>query len=121
VAGFIERHGDSRFSSVDKEGHYDRQGESLGPDTRIAEAIVRDRAGWWRDEGDERVYLFNAEGMREALRGFDFARPLDTLQEAGALPPTDASGERSRPQWVGGRRVRLYEIYADRLEADHGA
>jgi hypothetical protein len=121
VAGFIERHGDSRFSSVDKEEHYDKQGESLGPDTRIgAEAIVKDRAGWWRDDRDERAYLFNADGLREALCGFDFTRALNTLPEAGALPPTDASGERAKPQWVGGRRVRLYTIYADRLEADDG-
>jgi putative DNA primase/helicase len=95
VSGFIERHGDSRFSSVDREERYDRGGEHLGPDTRIgAEAIVRDRAGWWRNDGDERVYLFNADGMREAVAGFDFKPALDALQEAGALP-AGASGVRS--------------------------
>ena len=120
VSDFIDRHGDSRFSSTEKVMRYDRDGECLGPDTHAgAYATIRDRAGWWENEGDERAYLFTAEGMREALRGFDFKRALDTLQEAKALPPADASGERAKPQWIGGRRVRLYPIYAGKLEAEH--
>jgi len=107
IAGFIERHGDSRFSDANNHA-----GET---------ATVRDRAGWWREEQDGRVYLFNAEGLREALKGFDFKRALDTLQEAEALPKPDASGERAKPQRIGGRLVRLYPILADRLSGDHGA
>jgi putative DNA primase/helicase len=122
VSDFIDRHGDSRFSSVETVECYGRGGESLGPDPRIgAEAIIRDRAGWWQGDDEERVYLFNADGMREALRGFDFNRALDTLQEVGALPPADASGKRSTPQRIGGRLVRLYAIHPGKLEADHGA
>ena len=34
-----------------------------------------------------REYLFTADGMREALKGFDFKRALDILEAAGALPP----------------------------------
>jgi hypothetical protein len=45
------------------------------------------RAEWCREDVDERVYLFNNEGLREALTGFDFKRSLDALQEAGALGP----------------------------------
>jgi putative DNA primase/helicase len=56
VSDFIERHGDGRFSDADG--------------TR--ESQTRDRAGWWRDTQDGRLYLFTAEGMREALKGFDF-------------------------------------------------
>jgi putative DNA primase/helicase len=122
MSGFIERHGDSRFSSTEELMRYDRDGECLGPDTHAgAYANIRDRAGWWQGDGDERVYLFTAEGLREALRGFDFQRALDTLQEAKALPPADASGERATPQRIGGRLVRVYEIRADRLEVEHGA
>jgi putative DNA primase/helicase len=121
VSGFIERHGDSRFSSTDKEERYSPAGESLGPDPRIgAEAIVRDRAGWWRDGEGERVYLFTAEGMREALKGFDFNPALTALQEAGALPAADKNGVRSTNPRIGGRRVRVYTIHADKLvEAPH--
>jgi putative DNA primase/helicase len=122
VSSFIERLGDSRFSSTERVECYGRDGEYLGPDTRIgAEAIIRDRAGWWQGKGDERVYLFTADGMREALAGFDFNPALDALQEAGVLPPTDASGKRSIPHSIGGRSTRLYPIRANKLEADHGA
>jgi len=107
VSGFIERHGDSRFS--DAETH------STDEPMRI------NRAGWWRDDQAGRVYLFNKDGLREALTGFDFKRALDTLQEAGALPKADASGERAKAQRIGGRLVRLYPIQADKLGGDHGA
>ena len=107
VSGFIERHGDSRFSNADANASDD--------------AMRINRAGWWRSDGSGRVYLFNSEGMREAVKGFDFKRALGTLQEAGALPESDASGERAKAQRIGGRLVRLYPIQADKLGADHGA
>lgn len=105
VSGFIERHGDGRFSDA----------------KAINETAIRDRAGWWRDTGENREYLFTADGMREALKGFDFKRALDTLQEVGALPKADASGERAKVQRIGRRQVRLYPIQTNKLGADHGA
>lgn len=106
VASFIERHGDGRFSNADRD----------------CDTPIRDRAGWWRDAGgDGRIYLFNADGLREALKGFDFNRALDTLQEVGVLPKPDKSGERAKPQRIGGRLVRLYSIHADQLSRNHGA
>lgn len=105
VAGFIARHGDSRFSNAD---------------ANTADDSMRiNRAGWWRDVDGGRVYLFNAEGLREAVKGFDFKRALDILQEAGALPAT--SGERAKAQRIFGQLVRLYPIIADKLGGDHGA
>ena len=58
---------------------------------------------------------------REASKGFDFKRALDTLQEVGVLPKLDKSGERAKPQRIGGRLVRLYLIHADQLSGNHGA
>ncbi|MGO8754892.1 MAG: DUF927 domain-containing protein [Gallionellaceae bacterium] len=101
VAAFIERHGDSRFSNAD--------------DSETSDIMRINRAGWWRDVDGRRIYLFNAEGLREAVKGFDFKRALDTLQEAGSLPVPDASGERATAQRIGGRLVRLYPISADKL------
>ena len=69
--------------------------------------------------GAGKDYLFNAEGMREAVKGFDIKRALDVLQEAGALPGT--AGERSKAQRIDGRLMRLYPIQADKLGADHVA
>lgn len=105
VSGFIERHGDGRFSDVENNG----------------ETLTRDRAGWWRNNTEGREYLFTADGMREALKGFDFNRALDALQEAGALPAPGADGKRARFYRVGGRGVKLYPVQVDKLGGDHGA
>ncbi len=104
VSGFIERHGDGRFSDADS----------------TKENPIRDRAGWWRDSTEGREYLFTADAMREALRGFDFARALDALQESGALPKPSADGKRARFYRIAGRGVKLYPIHADKLGGEHG-
>lgn len=103
VSGFLERHGDARYSNAD------------GDD----ENQTRDRAGWWRDTTEGRTYLFTAEGMREAVKGFDFNRALDALHEVGALPAPEADGKRSRAQRIGGRLVRVYPILANKLGATY--
>ena len=54
--------------------------------------------------------------MREAMKGFDFNRALDVLQELGALAKPGADGKRARPLRIGGQRpVRLYPINPDKL------
>ncbi len=101
LSGFIERHGDGRFSDAEEAG----------------ESQIRDRAGWWRDSPDGREYLLTAEAIRDALKGFDFKRALDVLEELGALPKSGASGERARFHRIGGRGVKLYSINPDKLAA----
>ncbi len=107
VSDFLERHGDGRFSDADR------------PD----DSIIRDRAGWWRDGDQGREYLLTAEAMREALKGFDFARGLDALQEIGALPAPGSDGKRAKLMRIGGRgAMRLYPINPEKLAGgDHGA
>lgn len=107
VRSFIERHGDARFSNADHTG----EGQP-----------VRDRAGWWRSSGDGREYLFTADGMREALKGFDFKRALDVLQELGAVLAPGSDGKRARYYRIGGRGTKLYLINPEKLESgDYGA
>lgn len=68
------------------------------------------------------MYLFTAEGISEALTGFDFKRALDVLQKAGALEAPGSDGKRARFFRIGGRGVKLYPIQADRLDGgDHGS
>ena len=107
ISGFIERHGDGRFSDANTSG----------------DVSVKDRAGWWRDTSDGREYLLTAEAMREAMKGFDFNRALDVLQELGALPKPLADGKRSRLIRIDKRAIRLYPINPDKLTGggDHGA
>ncbi len=106
MSGFLERHGDGRFSDADAH----------------TEVSVKDRAGWWRDSINGREYLLTAQAMREALKGFDFKRGLDVLQELGAIPQPGADGKRAKPVRIGGRGlIRLYAINPDKLaECDHG-
>lgn len=101
VSGFIERHGDGRFSDADADAQNGMQ--------------IRDRAGWWRDKNGTREYLFTADGMREATKGLDFKRALDVLQEAKALPTPGANGERANFMRIAGRPVKLYSIDPDQL------
>ena len=53
IVGFIERHGDSRFSDADSDD-----------DQRAA--MIRDRAGWWRDGDGGRMYLFTADACAKS-------------------------------------------------------
>lgn len=105
LTSFIERHGDSRFSDADSD------------DDRIP---VRDRAGWWRNVGGDAgpAYLFTGEGLREALKGFDFNRALDALQLAGMISAPNADGKRAKAQRIRGRLVRVYAIHMEKTEGE---
>ena len=106
VSGFIERHGDGRFSNADTTN----------------DVQIRDRAGWWRHTNGGREFLFTTEGMREATKGIDFKRALDVLQEAKALPTPGVNGERARFIRIAGRGVKLYPVDPDKLAGgEHGA
>ncbi len=109
VSDFIDRNGDGRFSDADSDDDHKA-------------AMMRDRAGWWRNVNGGRLYLFNTDAMREATKGADFKRALDALQEAGALPAPGANGERSKPFRIAGRVVKLYAVDPDKLAGtEHGA
>lgn len=102
VTGFIEAHGDSRFSGVDADG----------------EIKVINRAGWWRDGSNGREYLFTSAGMREATKGFDFNRALELLQQSGLLDAAGADGKRSAVYRAGENKFRAYKVTPERLH--HG-
>lgn len=101
VLGFIERHGDSRFS------------DATGPYEDRQQATVRDRAGWWEGTADGVLYLFTKDGMREALKGFDFARALKVLQQAGVLSP-GADGKSAKQKRIHSRNVRVYVVQPEK-------
>lgn len=118
VLGFIERHGDSRFS---------RRGDSQSSPT------IYNRAGWYEDRnapteafGDEveawvresapephRIYYFNSAGFDEASKGFDRQQALKILVDAGALPPPimeDGKMRYSPKVRIGNQRPRLFPV-----------
>ena len=97
VADFIARHGDARFSPL-----HPLRDDGL-------EISVRDRAGWWREREDERIYLFTPAGLKEAAGGFDQRRILEALDSSGWIAERDP-GERSKVTHAQGRSQRLYAI-----------
>jgi putative DNA primase/helicase len=112
ILDFINAHGESRFSEVDK--------HSTMP--------VRERAGWWvasepsvfGDNKPKRIYLFTSEGLQQALKNHSFDGALNTLVKVGALPPPDNQGKKSRSRHIEGLRRRVYEINPDKLTTDAG-
>lgn len=94
VTEFMERHGDSRFSDADAEHPQP----------------VRERAGYWRQRDGERVFLFTAAGMRDALRGFDYRRALLHLEQAGMLRAPNARGDRQDSIRIHGSKTRVFTV-----------
>ncbi|QTO19593.1 DUF927 domain-containing protein [Burkholderia seminalis] len=101
VSDFIDRHAEGRFSNID--GSVD---------------VVRDRAGFWKQEFERRLYLFQAGGLREALKGHDFERALKALESAGALAATDPGRRSKTTRTPDGHTPRLYHIDPAKLDAD---
>lgn len=101
VTGFIERHGDSRFSNADSEQN---------------EAIRINRAGWWRDESGERTYFFNRDAMSEAVKGYDFKQALNVLVKAGLLDKPETKRMR-----INSVNSRFYSMKHSALGEHHGA
>ncbi|EIC19503.1 DUF927 domain-containing protein [Thiorhodovibrio frisius] len=110
VEDFIAKHGDSRFS------HFLAGASSL---------MIRDRAGWFRDDDDgtddegakrkKRVYLFTSAGLKEATTGFDFKRVLLALEMAGWIAEHD-EGKRRKRMKVHGKLWSLYAIAPQEVE-----
>lgn len=94
VRSFIERHGDARFSDI-----RDR-----------SSAPVRERAGYWEDVDNGRVWMLNSSAIREAGGGFDVTRIADALEEAGWLSERDHD-KRSRVKRTPAGPRRLYCIH----------
>ncbi len=99
LSDFIDQYGDGKFSDIE------------APNDGLR---VLDRAGYWRNTSYGREYLFNAKGIRSALKGFDFKRSITVLQEQGVL---DANGDNGQIRlWVDAKQIRVYPIRHERLE-----
>lgn len=112
LSDFLDRHGDSRFSAITGADEYAQDDRAPGGQA----LVIRDRAGWWRDEHDGRQYLMTGQALREALHGHDFRRALDVLQTLGVLPEPGSDGKRARLVRTGDRPMRLYPVSWERLQ-----
>ena len=93
IRRFINRHGDARFSAEHAE-------DSI---------TVRDRAGYWRDSDNGRIYLFHKDALNEAAAGYGNRRILNALENAGWLAERE-NHKRSIRITVAGDVKRVYAI-----------
>ena len=98
LSDFIDRYNDSKFSSVNN-----------------SSVTVHDRAGWYENDSDNRLYLFTGSGLREALKGHDFKRGLDMLISVGVLIVPNGKGERAVQRKINGRNTKIYQININNL------
>jgi len=61
ISNFIDKYGDTRFSSIDEEKH------------------IPDRAGWYKIIKDERIHMFLPAAIDEVVDGFERSRVIDVL------------------------------------------
>lgn len=93
VLEFITRHGEAHFSELGRDG-----------------PPIRDRAGWWREDGEHRTWLFTAEGLRRAVPSFEQRTVLDVLEAAGWISEPGEGGKRARQVKADGQSRRLYHL-----------
>lgn len=93
LSGFIDRHGSAMFSSL--EDH---------------DAPVRDRAGWWRDSAEGRIWLFTSEGLKRATTGFEFKQVLDVLDASGWIAERTDDQRRRKVVRIGTGTKNVYAI-----------
>lgn len=91
LSDFLSRHGDGLFSAIG------------------GDAVVKDRVGWWRDDGETRTWLFTGEGLRRAVPGYEMKRILTALETAGWIAKR-SDKERAKKVKVKGRSTWLYHL-----------
>lgn len=101
LGDFIDRHGGSRFQSVE-----------AGADE------VRDRAGYWESTATGRLYLFTRSGLEEATKGFELARVVRALDGVGAIAKRDRGRAQASKRLPDGSTPKLYFINPACLEHD---
>jgi len=101
VNEFIQRHGDARFAAL-------RSNDSDPKRTN-------DRAGFWCDTQEGRVFYFNSAALREAAKGYDIRTIAAALDIAGWLYEKE-TGKRSVNKKVQGSTQRLIAVLPQEVE-----
>lgn len=101
VRDFIDRHGGSRFQSIE-----------------AGTGEVRDRAGYWEATACGRVYMFTRSGLEEAARGFELDRVVRALDSVKAIAKRDRGRAQASKRLPDKSRAKLYCIDPARLEPD---
>ncbi|WP_197469188.1 hypothetical protein, partial [Oleiphilus sp. HI0125] len=94
IADFISRNGDTMFSNIDDSSH---------------DYPIRDRAGWWRDENGQRIWIFTSEGLKRAANCTNINRIIKALNDTNLIAVHDI-GKSSKATTIQGSTKRLYHI-----------
>ena len=95
IRNFIDRFGDSRFTAKDSD-------DSVN--------LAAGRAGYYSGIGDEKIYLFNEPGLKEAAGvGYDTKRIIEALTKSGWLM-RGSQGEPSTQHKINKVNKRLYAV-----------
>lgn len=103
VQDFINAHGDSRFSNLVRGSN---------------DAKVPNRAGWFEDKPQGRVFYLTSGAIQEAAIGHDIRQITGVLHEAGWLADAANGGKNSITRTIEGRKVRVYPVCPQPLEVD---
>jgi putative DNA primase/helicase len=111
ISDFIDAHSDSRFSDLNWTPGVNQYGNIINDEPKIY-----NRAGYWDDSGNSRVYLFTNGGLKEATKGFEFGRVLKALEDAGAFAKKGANAKAISTRTPDNRTPRLYWIDPEKLD-----
>ncbi len=95
ITDFIEAHGDSRFSDMDTP-----ENPSMP---------IRNRAGYWKQDCQGRIYYFTSGALKEAGAGYDLKVISKALDDAGWIMEKN-NGKNSIRKRINGSNIRLYAI-----------
>jgi len=104
IEDFIERYGEVRFSPLRTEL------KTIAP--------IHDRAGFWKDGIDGRVYYFFPAALERIAAGFEKSRIGHTLEQAGWLYDRDKDKRTKKVTLPDGMKVGLYAIQTREIEKD---
>jgi putative DNA primase/helicase len=96
VQAYVEMYGDARFTSISTNN----------------DRLHGVRSGYWKDNPNGRVWMFNKSGLMEAVKGYDLKKAADVLKQCGWLI-LDGQGKSTTVTRIKSELTRLYVICFD--------
>ena len=119
VRRFIEQHGESRFTEIQKasqqpKSHWDDTGEDrdlAADDEALAERLTINRVGFRRKTSERWLYLIMPESWKsEICKGLDPSRAAQALHDAGFLDKGEGQHWQKKHRVPGEQPGRYYTI-----------
>jgi putative DNA primase/helicase len=112
VRDFIQTYGAS-FSDIDWAPQTDNYGRIINP-----EPVIHERAGYWKELGNKRIYLFTSKGLERASGGFGARKAAEILDEVGALVEKGKNKRSKSARTPEGTVIRLYWVDPEKLDSN---